>query len=59
MMPAFEVINPKTGHRYVIYADGRIEGFGEATVVINRILVMAYQEKVDTPSRMGISGASS
>lgn len=34
---AFKVTNPKTGHEYKIWADGRIEGFGDATMVVNRI----------------------
>lgn len=35
--PAFEIRNADTGQLYAIYADGRIDGFGDATVVVNRI----------------------
>lgn len=34
--PVFEVIDPKSGHRWLVFADGRVEGFGEV-VIINRI----------------------
>jgi hypothetical protein len=35
--PAFEVIEPHSGHRWIIHADGRVEGFGKSVVIINRI----------------------
>jgi hypothetical protein len=35
--PAFEIINPKTGHRIAIYADGRVEGFEDGVYIVNRI----------------------
>jgi hypothetical protein len=37
MSPAFEVLNPETGHRYKIYANGKIEGFDGSMVITNRI----------------------
>jgi hypothetical protein len=41
---AFKVSNPETGKEYKIYADGRIEGFDDATFVINRIPAIVAQE---------------
>lgn len=35
--PAFEVRDPVSGHVYKIWADGQIEGFGSAGLVVNRI----------------------
>lgn len=35
--PAFEVRDPVSGHVYKIWASGRIEGFGSAVLVVNRI----------------------
>jgi hypothetical protein len=34
---AFEVFNPHTGQRFKVWADGRTEGFGDATCIVNRI----------------------
>jgi hypothetical protein len=36
---AFVVQDP-TGHRYAVYADGRVEGFGEGCVIFNRVPAM-------------------
>lgn len=46
--PAFEVIRrddgpPENWHRYQIFSDGEIKGFGDATIVINRIPIEINQ----------------
>lgn len=38
-IPAFEVIRPD-GHRYQVFASGRIEGFGSDMIIFNRVPVM-------------------
>jgi hypothetical protein len=51
--PAFEVRDTVSGHVYKIWADGQIEGFGTAGMVVNRIpqitakAVEAYLESHD------------
>lgn len=37
LVSAFEVWNPKTGHRWMIYPDGQVRGFGECVAIVNRI----------------------
>lgn len=41
MSAAFEVKSPD-GHVWKIYADGRIEGFPEGSVIFNRIPAFVY-----------------
>lgn len=42
--PAFEVRGPD--NHYKIWADGRIEGFGKSTMIINRIPVLMARQEV-------------
>lgn len=48
---AFEVSNPSTGKRYAIYANGRIEGFDDASVVINRIPLLRDNQVLEDAAR--------
>lgn len=52
MKPAFEVVHAQSGHRYQIYPDGQIEGFGDATLVINRIPQLLAEARVDETVEM-------
>jgi|ERR1700684_317429 len=42
-LPAVEVANRVTGHKWRVFADGRIEGFGENNLVLNRIPGLIHQ----------------
>lgn len=44
---AFEVIIPATGHRYMIYPDGQVVGFGQQIVLINRIPRLVLQAELE------------
>ena len=46
--PVFEVIDCDTGHTYRIWANGRIEGFGDRAVVFNRIPQLVAKAEATT-----------
>jgi hypothetical protein len=40
---AFEVLNRETGHKWRVFADGNIDGFGDDNIVFNRIPAIIHQ----------------
>jgi len=60
----FEVLKPETGHSYVIYTDGSVEGFGEGkTFIFNRYEVLRLtwlaQRDLESNTRLFASPANS
>jgi hypothetical protein len=49
MEPVFEIIEP-SGHKYAIYANGKIEGFPKGSTVFNRVLLLVDLLKGYLPS---------
>ena len=49
--PSFEVSNPDTGKTYRIFASGRIEGFEDASCVVNRIPAQIARALADQLAR--------
>lgn len=62
--PMFTVIDPSTGHEWKILASGRIDGFGENKIIINRIhqhindLLRMEREYLDWEHRKAAGGIS-
>ena len=57
--PVFTVTKAETGHRWEIYADGRITGFGDGVMVLNLIPLTAlkYYLKLTNDKSESTSGA--
>lgn len=40
--PMFAVIDPSTGHKWEIFSNGHIEGFGSDKIILNRIPLFTH-----------------